>query len=165
MMFPPAAAAAAPPAGRGLQVGPGFSLGFGLGSLGGRRLGPRGPSVVNRVRCLDPEAWVLDAGDFADTVWRTPLAPSILTMQQWQLAGRLHRPQRQPPGRRVLLLEDVTCDRALSWCEASAAAGGGVGAWESVEEMRAIEGHGECVGDDGVWIRLVLVCVSWSVQT
>ena len=46
---------------------------FSLGSLGGRRLGPRGPSVVHRVRCLDPEAWVLDAGDFADTVWRTPL--------------------------------------------------------------------------------------------
>ena len=62
------------------------------------------------------------------------------------------------------LLEDVTCDRALPWCEVSAA-GGGFGAWESVEEMKAIEGHGVCVGEDGVWIRLVLACVSWSVQT
>ena len=58
----------------------------------------------------------------------------------------------------------MNCDRALSWCEASAA-GGGFGAGEPVEEMRAIEGHGGFVGDDGVWIRLVLACVSWSVQT
>jgi hypothetical protein len=77
-----------------------------------------------------------------DTFWRTPIAPSILAMLQRQPAGRLQRPQRQPPSRRVLLLEDVTCDCAL--CEASAT-GGGFGTGGTVEEMRAIEGHGDAL--------------------
>ena len=70
---------------------------------------------------------------------------------QLPLAGRLQRPQPQPPGWRVLLLDDVTCDSAL--CEASAAGGGCGGlcwAGEPVEEMRAIESHGGNVGDGGV---------------
>ena len=90
-------------------------------------------------------------GSAAAAAGRSLLQRRPAGLLQLPPAGLLQRQQQQPPGWRVLLLDDVTCDRAL--CEASAAGGGcwgRCGAGEPVEEMRAIESHGGNVGDGGV---------------